>query len=156
MQATLIPMPRGGALLLDRCPGRDRPAPEAVAAHAQRGISCLVSLVEEHEFPDQAGLEAALAAAGIAWIRWPIRDFGIPDAQAGWAALAAGLHARLDRGETVGLHCWGGLGRSGMVAARLAAERGMAPAAAVHLVRSHRPGTVETAAQAAWVAGAAG
>jgi ADP-ribosyl-[dinitrogen reductase] hydrolase len=49
------------------------------------------------------------------------------------------------------LHCMGGLGRSGMVAARLLVELGEEPRTAIQRVRAARPGAIETAAQEAYV-----
>jgi ADP-ribosyl-[dinitrogen reductase] hydrolase len=63
------------------------------------------------------------------------------------------VQRRLDLGENVVLHCLGGLGRSGMIAARVLVERGLAPAAAITAVRAARPGAIETAQQEAYVLG---
>ena len=45
----------------------------------------------------------------------------------------------------------GGLGRSGMIAARLLVELGEEPRAAIQRVRQVRPGAIETAAQEDYV-----
>ncbi len=45
------------------------------------------------------------------------------------------------------LHCRGGLGRTGVVAARLLMEFGVPVKDAVRTVRAARPGTIETSAQ---------
>jgi protein-tyrosine phosphatase len=76
----------------------------------------------------------------------------VPDVEASsWPELADRLHALLDEGSKVFIHCRGGFGRSGMIAARLLVERGLDPAAALAHVRRARPGAVENAAQEAWV-----
>jgi len=49
------------------------------------------------------------------------------------------------------IHCTGGLGRSGMIAARLLVELGEEPRLAMQRVRAARPGAIETAAQEAYV-----
>ena len=53
------------------------------------------------------------------------------------------------QGERVLIHCHGGRGRSGLVAARLLIDRGMDAPAALATVRRARPGAVETAGQEA-------
>ena len=63
------------------------------------------------------------------------------------------LRARLAAGERVLVHCKGGLGRTGLVAARLLVEFGVAPADAVARVRAARPGAIETERQLAYVLG---
>jgi len=49
------------------------------------------------------------------------------------------------------VHCRGGFGRTGTVAARLLVERGLDPAAAMALVRHTRPGSIETSEQELYV-----
>jgi ADP-ribosyl-[dinitrogen reductase] hydrolase len=76
------------------------------------------------------------------WHHLPIRDVSVPDAafERSWPADAARLRALIDAGANVLIHCKGGLGRTGMVAARLLVERGADPAAAMRDVRAVRPG----------------
>ena len=57
----------------------------------------------------------------------------------------------LRNGEDVLVHCKGGLGRAGMMAARLLVELGMEPEAAIQAVRHARKGAIETPAQLALV-----
>jgi ADP-ribosyl-[dinitrogen reductase] hydrolase len=57
------------------------------------------------------------------------------------------LQAQLCAGETIGLHCGAGLGRTGTVAALILIERGFTPSEAIAAVRRARPGAIETAAQ---------
>jgi ADP-ribosyl-[dinitrogen reductase] hydrolase len=49
------------------------------------------------------------------------------------------------------IHCKGGLGRTGVVAARLLIELGETPNAALARVRAARPGAVETPEQEDYV-----
>jgi protein-tyrosine phosphatase len=59
----------------------------------------------------------------------------------------AELHGILDSDGKVLAHCKGGLGRAGMVAARLLVERGVSPDEAIASVRRVRPGAIETGLQ---------
>jgi len=159
MAATqLSPVPdvwRHGTLLILPCPGRRRPFRQDVASLRLLRVSCLLGLAEPHELAEANRLGEELAEAGIEWLQMPVPDFGTPPSETAWQAAAARIHPRLDRNETVAVHCWGGLGRSGMVAARLLRERGRTPAAALARVRRARPGAVETAEQEAWIAAGA-
>jgi protein-tyrosine phosphatase len=49
------------------------------------------------------------------------------------------------------MHCRGGSGRAGMIAARLLAETGVDLNEAMARVRAVRPGGIETPAQEDWV-----
>lgn len=48
------------------------------------------------------------------------------------------------RGETATIHCRGGLGRTGMLAAQILVEGGTKPQEAIDCVRGARPGSIET------------
>jgi protein-tyrosine phosphatase len=88
------------------------------------------------------------------WHHLPIRDVQVPDArfEAGWESAGVRLGDRLREGERVLVHCRGGLGRTGMVAARLLVEvAGVTPRQALDGVREARHGAVETPEQEAWV-----
>jgi predicted protein tyrosine phosphatase len=123
------------------------------------GACVLVSLMERHEhellgIPDL--LERALAM-GID-VRWfPIQDVSVPEPGRidAFVELIDGVEAALHAGRTVVVHCRGGLGRSGTVAACLLLRRGLHAARAIAEVRAARPGAVE-GPQAAWIAGLAG
>lgn len=145
--------PGGGQIGLARLPGRAGMLEADVRIIADWPAHCAVSLTESDEMVAMggAGLWPALEACGIAVHTFPVRDFGEPEPSAGpWPELAARLHAVLDQGRNVFIHCRGGLGRSGMVAMRLLTERGLDPQTALAHVRAARPGAVETAAQEAW------
>lgn len=146
-------LPEGqGRLGLCRLPGRSGDLGGDVATIRDWGPAIVVSLTETAEMDElgAAGLQARLADAGIAWRHFPIADYGVPapEAEPRWLVLAAELHAALEAGQGVLVHCRGGLGRSGMAAARLLAERGASDPVA--RVRAARPGAVETAPQERW------
>ncbi len=115
----------------------------------------VITLVEAHEL-DALGitdLGEEVRRRHMGWHHLPIRDYGVPGAafEAAWPAQSARLRTLLACGGRVLVHCKGGLGRAGTVAARLLVEGGMAPGAAVAAVRAVRPGAIETAQQEAWV-----
>jgi len=95
-------------------------------------------------------LEVAVKESGIRYYRLPIEDGGIPDEtfEKSWNTIGAQLREELLRGGKILIHCKGGLGRSGMIAARLLVELGAATSEeAIRQVRASRPGAIETHAQ---------
>ena len=94
---------------------------------------------------------AALASLAPDWRQAPIADYSVPDQafEARWPTLAATMHRLLIAGERVLIHCRGGRGRSGLVAARLLIDRGQNAPVALATVRLAQPGAVETADQEA-------
>ncbi|MFY8113531.1 MAG: tyrosine-protein phosphatase, partial [Rhabdaerophilum sp.] len=114
----------------------------------------IVSLVEPGEWAASglASLPAELAAAARAYTAFPIPDYGIPAPGSKPAAMLDAAAATLGAGGAVLLHCHGGKGRSGMIAARLLVMAGATPEAAIRQARAARPGAIETAEQEAWIA----
>jgi ADP-ribosylglycohydrolase len=91
---------------------------------------------------------------GLEWHHLPIDDTDVPDAgfERAWVYSGLRLRRHLLAGSKVLLHCLGGLGRSGTIAARLLVELGTTPDAAIRAVRVARAGAIETPAQEAHVA----
>jgi ADP-ribosyl-[dinitrogen reductase] hydrolase len=88
-------------------------------------------------------LRAEVQERGMEWRHLPIRDGDVPEAV--FEAAGPLLRAHLRAGRGMVLHCLGGLGRTGTVAAVLLAEMGQAPDGVVSAIRRVRPGALETA-----------
>lgn len=159
-------IPIGNGLIgVTLCPGKkgdsvfgapwDRDLGTDLEAIAAWGASCVLTLIEAHEMPmlGVSGLPEAIRATGPACHHLPIRDVDVPGEafMAAWREIAPLLQQDLDRGRRILVHCRGGLGRAGTVAALLLIERGIAPRAAIARVREARPGAIETRAQENWL-----
>lgn len=121
------------------------------------GATTLITLIEDHEFA-AVGVEALPDTArqvGLNWLHWPIVDCDAPDErfEQAWQQEFPGVKQQLQSGHSIVLHCMGGMGRTGTVAALMLTEFGMAPDEAVDSVRAARPGTIETAVQLRYVMG---
>ena len=125
---------------------------DAVAAWGARLVLTLMEATELRALKVPA-LGSAVQQRGLAWRHLPIADFSVPDArfEAQWQRHGPEIRRLLRSGVDVLLHCKGGLGRAGMMAARLLVELGMTPDEAIHVVRSARPGAIETPGQLALV-----
>ncbi|QGY05863.1 hypothetical protein MMSR116_31180 [Methylobacterium mesophilicum SR1.6/6] len=134
----------------------DRDLAADLDAVAAWGAAAVVTLMETDELDRYRIREigAEVRARFIEWHHLPIRDVDVPDAafEAAWPQHSARLRLLVSAGNRVLIHCRGGLGRAGMVAARLLVELGAAPAEAVAAVRRARdPRAIETRAQEDWV-----
>jgi ADP-ribosyl-[dinitrogen reductase] hydrolase len=89
------------------------------------------------------------------WFHLPIVDVSIPDErfEREWSVAGDKLRSMLRRRLDVLVHCRGGLGRAGTIAARLLIELGMEPTKAIEHVRAVRPGAIETNDQERFVKG---
>ena len=109
---------------------------------------------EELERYRIAEIGAEVRARSMEWFHLPIRDYHTPDAafEAVWPQRSAHLRAMVAGGGRILVHCRGGLGRAGMVAARLLVEMGTAPEQAIQTVRRERNArAIETRDQEGWV-----
>jgi len=115
----------------------------------------LVSLMEPHEYEwlGMADLFDRARALGIETVHFPIVDGDAPraDEMPEFAALIDRVLAAARLGQTIVVHCRGGLGRSGTVAAACLVALDHEPADAIERVRAARPGAVESASQERWV-----
>jgi protein-tyrosine phosphatase len=122
---------------------------------AEWHAAAVVTLIEDHEF-EMLGvtqLGEQVLARGIEWHHLPIKDVAPPDMrfEEGWGVSGPQLFGILRRGGKVLVHCRGGLGRAGTVAARLLVELGVPPIDAVASVRRSRTGAIETPQQRQYV-----
>ena len=143
----------GGFLVLSPMPGRGGDLAGDLAALQALQPDWVLSLVENGEFAQVPGLFAALQAGDLGvWLRFPIVDFGVPDAvrAALWPELCADICQRLARGERGVVHCMGGCGRTGMIVLRLMVVLGEQPDASLARLRECRACCVETEPQRLW------
>jgi protein-tyrosine phosphatase len=116
------------------------------------GASLLVTLLEEHELRllRIPNLPARAEAHGLGTEWFPFEDGGVPADEPGLWSLVDRILDAVRPGRTVVIHCRGGLGRSGLVAASCLIALGRAPTEAIDSVRAARPGAIEPL-QEAWL-----
>jgi len=120
---------------------RDTPPREVADLLREAGVAVLVNLTGE---PYPANGRTALE--GLMLVDLPVEDYTPPtmaQADALWE-----LYAALPPGRALALHCAAGIGRTGtLLACLLGRELGLHGVDAVAMMRSLRPGSVETAEQ---------
>ncbi len=163
--AAVSPSLQMGQIGITFCPGKtqvnaatgswNRQLDVDLDAIAAWGAVVVLTLVEPSELEELAvaNLGAEVEARHMEWLHIPIRDFAVPerDFERTWAQVGEGIRHRLRSGFKILVHCKGGLGRAGMIAAKLMIELGVPVEEAVSQVRRARPGAIETAEQLAYV-----
>ena len=159
--AEVYPGPAMGKIGITFCPGKRQP--DAMTGSWARdldtdldaisswGAVAVVTLIERAEMRllNVANIGDKVAARHMVWHHLPIRDVTMPgpEFEASWREVGERLRHQLRSGFNVLVHCKGGLGRAGTIAARLLTELGWKPDRAIAEVRRVRPGAIETAAQ---------
>lgn len=167
LQIPAVAPPGGGKIGMALCPGKRQPHAATgpwhrdlsvdMAAIRLFGTSLLVTLMEASEL-DQANvpadvMRAAAEQLGIAWMHLPIVDFQAPSRtfEDVWPRHSAAIRELLANGQNIVLHCRGGRGRSGMMAARLLVDFGFPPEKAIAAVRAVNPLAMETEVQESYI-----
>jgi protein-tyrosine phosphatase len=123
----------------------DRDLPTDFAALKAAGVDLLVNLMEGPECVryGMADYDAEAELSGLAIRRFPIVDVNVPEDPQAFAELVKELYAELTTGKTIVVHCLGGLGRSGTLAACLLIRDGLNAEDAIVLTRRCRPNAIE-------------
>ncbi len=141
-----------GRIGITLCPGK-------VDAHAWRGpvarnlgtdldvverwgATAVVSLITDREIKELSvcGLPGAVRDRHMEWWHAPIPDGQPPgpEFEEVWTVVGEAIRDRLRLGFDVLVHCKGGLGRAGTIAARLLVELDVSPEDAIRIVRDAR------------------
>lgn len=131
-------------LIFTPCPGtKGTSIAEALATLQKAGAAAVISLnpTSELESLQVADLGAEVNAKGLQWFHCPIEDDHTPlaDFAAAWQQAGPLVHQLLDAGKTVAIHCKGGSGRTGLMAAQILLERGSNKEKVKSMVQALRP-----------------
>ncbi len=143
------------------CPGKQQP--NALSGAFQRdlsldldrvqswGAAAVVTLMSQDELSalKVAQLGDEVENRGMLWFQLPVANHHLPDAdfECQWVYAGVRLRGLLRAGKKVLVHCGSGLGRTGVIAARLLVELGDSHEQAILKVREARPGTLQESAQ---------
>jgi len=109
------------------------------------GAAVIVNLLETREIVTLgiAALPGRILSKNIHWLHLPMANNLLPDEifEEKWRLARPQLLQSLQAGERILIHCKEGVGRSGIVAARLLIESGIDADCAIRAVRKARPGS---------------
>lgn len=145
------------ALILTPCPGtKECGLVDSLKQLKEQGAVAIVTALDHAEL-EKAGVAALpeeAEKAGLAWFHQPIEDDQAPDQEfdGRWQAMSPQLHAMLKQGGKVVLHCMGGSGRTGLLAAHLLLEMGWDIETIKREVKALRPGAFSKQPQIDYIA----
>lgn len=156
---------RSGVIGLSACPGVRLESPRRgnmarnlkrdIAGLQEWGATGVITLNEEEELHGLGlgDLGHHIVEGGFWWRHMPIMDMNVPppEFEDNWQIEGQQICASLAAGERIVLHCLAGLGRTGMIAARLLVDMGFPPERAIVEVRRVRARAIQTTAQAEYV-----
>lgn len=137
----------GQVLYLHPAPGLTEDLPADISVLKAAGVSAVITLLTEEEL-EENGLRTLgdeVRLHDMHWFHLPIRDFGTPDEafEAAWPDVLEKLREVMDAGGAVSIHCKGGRGRTGIVAAKLLLAEGGEMDAVTTAVKAARAGALE-------------
>lgn len=146
----------GGQLIFTPCPGtKGTSVSQALATLREAGASALVTLMPDEELlqneidllPEECQL------LGLQWFHLPVEDDQAPGEAfaAAWEASRERLRNLLTEGEKIAIHCKGGSGRTGLIAAQLLIECGVPIHEAVAQVQALRPRAIRHPAHVSYI-----
>ncbi|WP_033136053.1 cyclin-dependent kinase inhibitor 3 family protein [Aeromonas finlandensis] len=145
-----------GQLLLTPCPGTQQ-VPLTLALDQLRfagahGVITLMTRAELVRF-ELAHLGQQVEREGMRWFHLPIEDDKAPDAafEQAWQLVLPQLIDLLRDGKHLVIHCKGGSGRTGLMAATLLLSLGQPLDEAMAAIKAHRPKAFTLAVHRQWL-----
>lgn len=147
---------RSGQLIFTPCPGsKDTSVGEALDTLKAAGAEAVITLMPSEELArnQAADLDQRCAERGLEWFHLPVADEQVPleDFDQVWPRSAARINELLEAGKDVAIHCKGGSGRTGLIAARILIDCGVPREEAVAHVQELRPKAIQHPAHAGWL-----
>lgn len=134
---------RDGFIALTPCPAtKGIDLIDTIKQFKRAGVAAVVTLLSDHEL-QQLGvynLKEVCTDHGLSWVQCAIEDGGVPDHTmlALWRQYVPDF-INITETKGVAIHCVGGSGRTGLVAAMLLRHLGYTESQAIEAVQAQRP-----------------
>ena len=143
-----LPLGTGGSLIFTPCPGtKGVGLTESLAQLKSAGADAVITTMPNDEMAGNGvtALPDACRDTGLQWFHFPIEDDASPgDAfRQAWGVGKSRVFEILDRSGTLAIHCKGGSGRTGLMAAIILCERGVSHDQILSQVKALRPNALK-------------
>lgn len=143
-----------GFLAIMPRPGLSEDLAQSIQDIKQAGTTDVVSLLEPQEAHGMGlGNEAEVCEQnGLGFHSFAIKDHSVPHDVSAVAELSQWAHQKISEGAGIVFHCFGGIGRSGLLAASVLLQEGLSTSEAFAKISSARGVHIpETSEQLLWV-----
>ena len=153
----LLPLnQQGSGLVLTPCPGtKDVELNQSLTQLKSQGVTVVVTALSDEELVEKSveQLGEQVEALGMQWFQLVIEDDCAPGAsfQLKWDAVNSNIQTALDNNQKVAMHCMGGSGRTGLLAAHALLERDWVLDDIVREVQALRPGAFTKPVQVEYI-----
>ncbi|WP_206483894.1 dual specificity protein phosphatase family protein [Thalassotalea sp. G2M2-11] len=151
-----ITLPNKAQIILTPCPGSQRV--DIVTSIKQlklRDTTILLTLMFDKEMTENnlQSLPTLCKQQDITWLQLPIIDDDIPRKpfEDKWALYQQKIIKTLDEGGNIAIHCKGGTGRTGLVAAMILMHNGWSIEKTIKSVRQVRPNALQIEKQLSYL-----
>ncbi|MEW7979137.1 MAG: tyrosine-protein phosphatase [Candidatus Sedimenticola endophacoides] len=153
----ILALPKQGRLIFTPCPGtKGVDLATSVSELHQAGADAIVTMMTNEELAkfEVSSLPDVVRQSGLSWFHFPVEDDAAPaeDFEQSWLANKPEVLAMIEQGKCVAIHCRGGSGRTGFMAAVIMRELGMDEAQATDLVKGLRPNSLKLPAHTEYLA----
>lgn len=148
----ILTLNNGTKLIFTPCPGtKGASVSDSIHALKAAGAEIVVTMMTQHELVEHQAdtIPALCEELGMAWYHLPVEDGCAPEepfAQA-FAVHKTALLNAVNAGSTMVIHCHGGSGRTGLMAAILMLESGYEAADVKARIQSIRPKSLTSPVQ---------
>jgi protein-tyrosine phosphatase len=144
------------ALVLTPCPGtKEVSLDDSIEQLKSQGVTIIITALSSKELQEKGvgDLPNVIEKAGLRWVHAPIEDDVAPDKdfQTRWSQYSPMLHQAIADGEKIAMHCMGGSGRTGLLAAHLLLEKGWELREIITHVQALRPGAFTKRVQVEYI-----
>jgi len=124
------------------------------------GVRHFVDLTEAGELEPYSEFLTEEGGSGTSYERFPIRDVSVPEEPETMATIIAAIDRAMAKEGITYVHCWGGVGRTGLAVACWLQEQGLTPDEALTVLADKwrscaksqlKPDSPETTEQVRWV-----
>ncbi len=152
----ILKLDHGAHFISTPCPGtKETSVLDALTALKAAGADAVITMMTMPELMGHGTdtIPDVCKTLGISWFHLPVEDSCAPEApfEQAYAAVKDELSALMNAGKTVVIHCHGGSGRTGMMAAILMLAAGYGSETVRAKIQSIRPKSLKSAVQVAYL-----